>query len=89
MDVDSASNCCPACSTATLGAIPLSVTAPATLRSPPDALRDARAAVGRCPRLALSLVTSTSKNDERQANRPSPRDRLVPGHLVVDGHGAA
>ncbi|MFY9922219.1 MAG: ferredoxin [Mycobacterium sp.] len=34
---------------------------------PARALRDARAAVGRCPRLALSLVTSTPRNDERQA----------------------
>jgi ferredoxin len=39
---------------------------------PASTLRDARAAVGRCPRLALSLVTSTPKNDEGQAQ---PRRR--------------
>lgn len=33
---------------------------------PAAALRDARAAVGRCPRLALSVIASTPKTTERQ-----------------------
>ncbi len=37
-----------------------------------SALRDARAAVGRCPRLALSLVTSAPETDGQQAE---PRHR--------------
>ena len=36
------------------------------------ALREARAAVDRCPRLALTLITPTPKVDERQ---PEPRHR--------------
>lgn len=39
---------------------------------PPRVLGDARAAVGRCPRLALSLITS-AKTDERQAKTPDHR----------------
>ncbi|WP_280826736.1 ferredoxin [Mycobacterium sp. OTB74] len=39
---------------------------------PAEVLRDARAAVGRCPRLALSVVTSTPKTIERQV-KPTGR----------------
>ncbi len=37
---------------------------------PPRSLGEARAAVGRCPRLALSLLTSVPEADER-TGRPS------------------
>jgi ferredoxin len=40
---------------------------------PPRARAYARAAVDRCPRLALSLITSPSENSARQANASNGR----------------
>jgi ferredoxin len=40
---------------------------------PARVLRDARAAVGRCPRLALSLVASAPKSGEPQAKSTGRR----------------
>ena len=40
---------------------------------PPRARAYARAAVDRCPRLALSLITSPSENSGRQTNASSRR----------------
>jgi hypothetical protein len=42
---------------------------------PAEVLRDARAAVKRCPRLALSLLTSTTKSVEQQSNKSKHRKR--------------